>query len=465
MRKERDFLGEKELPDGVYYGIQTLRALENFSVTNIPLKAYPQLIKGLAMVKKAAATANLEMGILEEKVASAIIAAADEIIDGKLLDQFPIDVLQATNTAFNMNMNEVLANRAGEILGEAKGQYRTVHPNDHVNRSQSTNDAALTATRIVCIILIRQLVQALKDLEDTFRRKSEEFSDVIKIGRTCLQDAVPMTLGQEFEGYASIVNTMNESILATEKMLAEVNLGGTAVGTGIGAPRGYRWIAVKKLAEFSGCPLREARSLFGATQNEEAVAMLSGKLKVLALSLSKIAGDLSLLSSGPQAGLHEINLPALQPGSSIMPGKVNPAVPMLVNQVAYIVAGYDLAISMAIEGGQLEVNANGPVIDYCILESFKILTRAIEALTNKCVAGITANREVCEAYARESVSSATALVPLFGYETAASVVKEALIRKTTIVDIVVERGLLDRKKAERLLLPTNLTGPDAAQTD
>ena len=465
MRIESDFLGEKELPDGAYYGIQTLRALENFSVTNVPLKAYPQLIKALAMVKKAAAAANLQLGVLTEKVASAIIQAADEIIEGKFLDQFPIDILQATNTSFNMNMNEVLANRASEMLGGAKGEYQVIHPNDHVNKSQSTNDVASTASKIACILLTRQLVQALKELEDALRRKAEEFADVIKIGRTCLQDAVPMTLGQEFEGYASIVGMMRESVLSTEKVLSEINLGGTAIGTGLNAPRGYRRIALKKLNEISGCSLRGARSLFGATQNEEAVAILSGKLKTLAVSLSKIASDLSLLSSGPQAGLNEINLPALQPGSSIMPGKVNPVVPLLVNQVAYLVSGYDLAISMAIAGGQLEVNANGPVIDYCILESFKILIHAVEVFTNKCVTGITANREICEAYAQQSAGLATALIPLFGYETAASVAREAIARKTTVVEIVVERGLLEKEKAEKLLLPTNLIGPTGTQKD
>ena len=465
MRRESDFLGEKELPDGAYYGIQTLRALEDFSVTNIPLKAYPQLIKALAMVKKAAATANLQLDVLQNEVASAIIQAADEIMAGKFLDQFPIDILQATNTSFNMNMNEVLANRASEILGGAKGEYKIVHPNDHVNKSQSTNDVASTATRIACILLTRQLVQALKELEDALRQKAEEFSDVIKIGRTCLQDAVPMTLGQEFEGYASIVGMMMESIQSTEKVLSEINLGGTAVGTGINAPRGYRRIAIKKLNEISGCSLRGARSLFGATQNEEAVAILSGKLKTLAVSLSKIASDFSLLSSGPQAGLNEINLPALQAGSSIMPGKINPVVPMLVNQVAYVVSGHDLAIFMAVAGGQLEVNANGPVIDYCILESFKILIHAIEVFTKKCVVGITANREVCEAYAKRSAGLATVLIPLFGYETAASVAREAIARKTTVIEIVVERGLLDRKKAEELLLPNNLIGPTGTQRD
>jgi len=465
MRIERDFLGEKELPDGAYYGIQTLRALENFPVTNIPLKAYPQLIKALAMVKKAAVTANLQLGILKEEVASAIIQATDEIIEGKFLDQFPIDILQATNTSFNMNVNEVLANRASEILGGIKGEYQIVHPNDHVNKSQSTNDVANTATRIACIILTRQLVQALKELEDALRRKSEEFSDVIKIGRTCLQDAVPMTLGQEFEGYASIVGMMRESIQSAEKMLSEINLGGTAVGTGVNAPRGYRQLALKKLSEISGYSLRGARSLFGATQNEEAVAILSGKLKTLAVSLSKIASDLSLLSSGPQAGLNEINLPALQPGSSIMPGKVNPVVPMLVNQVAYVVSGHDLAISMAIAGGQLEVNANGPVIDYCILESFKILIHAIEVFTKRCIVGITANREVCQAHAKQNAGLATALIPLFGYETAASVAREAIARKMTVVETVVERGLLDRERAEELLLPANLIGPPGTQRD
>ena len=461
MRRESDFLGEKELPDGAYYGIQTLRALENFSVTNVSLKAYPQLIKALAMVKKAAAAANLQLGVLTEKMASAIIQAADEIIGGKFLDQFPIDILQATNTSFNMNMNEVLANRASEILGGVKGEYKIVHPNDHVNKSQSTNDVANTATKIACIVLARQLVQTLGELEDALRSKADEFADVIKIGRTCLQDAVPMTLGQEFEGYASIVAMMREYIQSTEKVLSEINLGGTAVGTGINAPRGYRQVALKKLSEFSGCSLRGARSLFGATQNEEAVAILSGKLKTLAVSLSKIASDLTLLSSGPQAGLNEINLPALQPGSSIMPGKVNPVVPMLVNQVAYVVSGHDLAISMAIAGGQLEVNANGPVIDYCILESFRILIHAIEVFTQKCVPGIT----VCEAYAKRNAGVATVLIPLFGYETAASVAREAIDRKVTVVEIVVERGLLDREKAEELLLPNNLIGPTGTQKD
>lgn len=462
MRVERDSLGTKAVPADVYYGIQTLRALELFHTTGVPASAHPHFIGALAMVKKAAAAANQELGVLDKDIASAIIQACNEVVSGQFLAQFPLDILQATDTSFNMNINEVLANRASEILGGQKGEYKLVHPNDHVNRSQSTNDVVHTALKVACIHLGRQLCEALQQLAEAYQRKAKESFGVIKMGRTCLQDAVPMTLGQEFQGYGSIIMAMRESICKEEPTLSIVNLGATAVGTEVNASPEYRRVAVQKLSEFSECSLQGASDLFGATQNEEAVALLMGRLKTLAVSLSKMASDLALLSSGPQAGLQEIKLSALQPGSSIMPGKVNPVVPMLMNQVAYIVTGYDVAVSMAVAGGQLELNANGSAIGYCVLESFKLLLSAIDMLTNHCVAEITVNREACEAYARRSASAATALVPLLGYEKAASIAKDALASGRPVLEVVVEQGLLDRRRAEEILDPWRLIGPTGA---
>jgi len=451
---------KKDRSDRRYYGAETSRARENFQATGVSLGAYPHFISALALVKKAAAGANLDLGALDDKAASAIIRACDEIIEGGLPDQFPLDILQGSDTSFNMNVNEVVATRATEILRSSGNEKcAVVHPNDHVNLSQSTNDVVHTAMRIATINLSRGLCGVLKQMEDALQRKSEEFADVVKIGRTCLQDAVPMTLGQEFEGYASIVAMMRESIEEEDARLTEVNLGGTAVGTGFATPGGYQCTVLRRLSEFSGHSLRAPRSLFGATQNDEGLAILSGKLKTLAVSLSKIAGDLSLLSSGPQAGLREIGLPTLQAGSSMMPGKVNPVVPMFVNQVAYIVTGYDVALSMAVEGGQLDLNANGAAIAYCLLESFKLLTNAVNIFTHRCIGGITANREVCLTYARGSVGLATALKPLLGYKTAAAVAEEALTTDKTVLEVVIERGLLDDKTAVDILSPERLMGP------
>ena len=439
-RLEHDFLGEMRIPADTYYGIQTYRAVENFPISGVSISSFPELIRALGLVKKAAAIANMRCGVLPREIGDAICAACDEIIEGKLHDQFPVDCIQGgAGTSTNMNANEVIANRALELLGHKKGEYEYCHPNNHVNCSQSTNDIYPTALRIALYSMLGQLTGDMAYLQRGFGAKSEEFSDVIKMGRTQLQDAVPMTLGQEFGAYAT---TIGEDILRVEesrKLLLEINLGATAIGTSINAPKGYAEAASKALADVSG-----------------AYVQTSGVLKRIAVKLSKICNDLRLLSSGPRTGINEINLPRLQPGSSIMPGKVNPVIPEVVSQVAFDIIGKDVTITMAAEAGQLELNVMEPIIAFSLANGIHRLRQAMRTLQDRCVSGITANKERCRSMVENSIGIITALNPYLGYETSASIAKEALETGGSVLDIVLARNLLSREKLDDILAPEHM---------
>jgi len=465
-RLEHDLIGEMEIPCDCYYGVQTRRAKENFKITGVAISHSPELIKGLAHVKKAAALANLELGILPSNVAKAIASACDEIIAGKLLDQFVVDVIQGgAGTSTNMNANEVIANRALEILGYEKGKYETVHPNNHVNLSQSTNDAYPTAFRLALHVELTKLAESMRILQKSFAAKGVEFADVIKMGRTQLQDAVPMTLGQEFAAYAT---TMGEDVLRvieTRQLINEINMGATAIGTGINAPPEYTRIVTQHLRNLTGVPVVTSPNLIEATWDTGAYVQMSGVLKRVAVKLSKICSDLRLLSSGPRAGLHEINLPPMQPGSSIMPGKVNPVIPEVVNQVAFQVIGSDVTISFAAESGQLELNVMEPVIAYNLFQSIDMLSRACHVLAKKCVDGITANKEHCRELVEKSIGIVTALNPVIGYENSTFVAQEALQTNRSVYDIVLEKKLLTKEKLDELLSPENMMHPRYIKND
>ncbi len=459
-RVEHDLLGERAVPDCAYYGIQTLRAIENFPITGIPISHFPNLIKALAMVKKAAALANFKIGLIEKEKADAICRACDEIIDGALHQHFVVDVIQGgAGTSTNMNANEVIANRALEILGYKKGDYNIIHPNNHVNLSQSTNDAYPTAIKIGLIFSIESLKNALSHLINSFRVKEQEFADVIKMGRTQLQDAVPMTLGQEFGAYATMLEEDLKIIDNAKNLLTEINMGGTAIGTGINADPDYPPIVVEELRKISGVDLKLSENLVEATQDTGAFVQLSGVFKRLAVKLSKISNDLRLLSSGPRAGLHEINLPPMQPGSSIMPGKVNPVIPEVVNQVAFQVIGNDLAITFGAEAGQLELNVMEPVIAFNLFQSIDIMRNAMITLADKCVIEITANRDVCRSYVENSIGIVTALNPYIGYENATAIAKEALKTGKSVYRLVLEKGLLTREELDKILSPEQMVKP------
>jgi aspartate ammonia-lyase len=456
FRTERDPLGEFEVPDDAYYGIQTARAVENFPISG--LRAHPDLVTATVMVKKAAAETNLSLNRLDAKVAHAIIEAADEILAGRLRDQFVVDVYQAgAGTSHNMNANEVLANRAAEILGEARGTYTRVHPNDHVNMAQSTNDVFPTATRLALLLGVRPLVKAAHELVESLARKSDAFTDVLKTGRTHLQDAVPMTLGQEFGGYAECVRRGGDDVATAAQQLRELNIGATAVGTGLNAGDEYRRRMVEYLGRDSGLSLAPASNLFRVTQSMGDVLAYSGAMRRLAVEVGKIASDLRLLSMGPRAGLAEIALPSVQPGSSIMPGKVNPSVPEMVNQVCFQVIGCDTTVMMACEAGQLELNVMMPVIAWNALHASTILREAIRALRVRCVDGIVAD----EARARElldrSTATATALSPYIGYAATAELAKESVKTGRPIRDLALERGLLDEERLNRILSADAMT--------
>jgi len=459
-RVEHDLLGEREVPAEVYYGIQTLRALENFNITGISIFHYQSLIEALAMVKMAAAKANHELGLLPDEIAVAIITACQEIMDGRWHTHFVVDVIQGgAGTSTNMNANEVIANRALEILGHKKGEYQYCHPNNHVNLSQSTNDAYPTALKIALFRSTQKLIQVLEDLIASFEHKAEEFKDIIKIGRTQLQDAVPMTLGQEMGAYAATLNEEVERLQQNVKLFLEINLGGTAIGTGINAHPGYSEKAVRHLAQISGVPVKLAANLVEATQDTGAFVMFSSALKRLAVKLSKIASDLRLLSSGPRAGLNEINLPKMQPGSSIMPGKVNPVIPEVVNQIAYKVIGNDLTITMAAEAGQLELNVMEPVIAQSLFESIEMLKNGMLTFKFRCVDGITANRERCREMVENSISLVTALNPVLGYEVCTEISREALEKNKGVYELVLEKGLLSKEELDEYLKPENMIAP------
>ena len=462
FRSEHDLLGNRDVPAEAYYGVHTLRARENFAISGVTIAAYPGLIRALAQIKKAAALANQQLGLLDEQIADAIVAACDEIIAGKLHDEFVVDVIQGgAGTSTNMNANEVIANRALEILGYARGDYQHLHPNEHVNMSQSTNDVYPTALKLATYIGIFSLVDAMAYLRRAFERKAEEFADVLKMGRTQLQDAVPMTLGQEFQTYAVMLGEDEERLKEAALLIREINLGATAIGTGINADPEYAPLVCRKLAEISGIPVITAPNLIEATQDCGAFVQLSGVLKRVAVKLSKTCNDLRLLSSGPRAGLGEINLPARQAGSSIMPGKVNPVIPEVVNQIAFEVIGNDMTVTFAAEAGQLQLNAFEPIIAHSMFKSVMHLRNGCLTLADNCVDGITANRELMLASVRNSIGIVTALNPYIGYANATEVAAEAHESGRGVAEIVLERGLMSKEKLDEVLRPEVLTRPQA----
>ncbi len=459
-RAEFDFLGSKLIPEGAYWGIHTARAVENFPITGQTVSQMPELVRALAFVKKAAAAANLQLGVIDISKANAISNACDELIAGKLHDQFVVDVIQGgAGTSTNMNANEVIANRALELMGADRGTYSLLHPNDHVNASQSTNDVYPTALRLAAWVGIAQLLDGLERLRLSFERKAEEFRAVLKIGRTQLQDAVPMTLGQEFMTFAIMIGEDEARLREARELITEVNLGATAIGTGINAPAGYCDIVIPLLAKISGIPVVRAANLVEATQDTGAFVQLSGVLKRVACKLSKISNDLRLLSSGPQAGFGDILLPARQAGSSIMPGKVNPVIPEVMNQVAFEVVGNDLMITMASEGGQLQLNAFEPIMGWALFKSAKHLANACRTLEINCVDGIEPNHPVLSKRVAASVTLVTALNPIIGYEKAAKIAKTALATGQTIAETAEQLGIMSAAEMTALLVPENLTEP------
>ncbi|MBZ0198750.1 MAG: aspartate ammonia-lyase [Ignavibacteriaceae bacterium] len=460
IRNEHDLLGDREIPFEVYYGVQTLRALENFNISGVALSFYPMLIEALALVKMAAAKANYDLGLLSKPITDAIVQACQEIIAGKYHGHFVVDMIQGgAGTSTNMNANEVIANRALEILGYEKGEYKYCHPNNHVNLSQSTNDAYPTSVKIALIKSNKKLIEVLKTLIDSFRKKAIEFSSVIKMGRTQLQDAVPMTLGQEFEAYAVTLGEEIERLEQNSNLFLEVNMGATAIGTGINAAPGYNDKCIFHLREVTGFDIVLAENLVEATQDTGAFIMYSSAVKRLAVKLSKICNDLRLLSSGPRTGFNEINLPPMQPGSSIMPGKVNPVIPEVVNQIAYKVIGNDLTVTLASEAGQLQLNVMEPVIVQSIFESTEMLKNGITILKYKCVDGITANVDRCRELVLGSIGIVTALNPVLGYETSTMLAKEALETNRGVYELVLEKNLLSKEELDNLLAPENMIGP------
>ena len=460
LRTERDLLGDREVPGRAYFGVQTLRAVENFAISGVALRDFPRFINAFAYVKKAAALANAELGVLSNEKRDAIAQACDEITAGHLHDQFVVDMIQGgAGTSTNMNVNEVIANRALEILGHQRGQYAYLHPNDDVNCSQSTNDAYPTALKLGVFLASRDTLAAMAALQAAMRTKGEQFAHVIKMGRTQLQDAVPMTLGQEFSAYATMINQACSHIDDAAQELLDISLGATAIGTGIASPPGYASLVTKRLAECSGLPVRLASDLVEATQDSSAFVEFSGALKRAAVVISKICNDLRLLSSGPRAGFNEINLPSTQPGSSIMPGKVNPVIPEVVNQVCFQLIGYDATISIAAEASQLELNMAEPIIAYDLLHGLLILKNACITLESRCVSGITANEDVCRGYVERSIGVVTALVPRIGYDRGVAIAQEALASGRSVCELVREKGWLDDEELERLLAPEAMTDP------
>jgi aspartate ammonia-lyase len=458
MRTERDPLGERQVPADAYYGIQTLRALENFPISG--LKAAPGFVTATVLVKKAAAEANASLGRLDPALAAAIVSAADEVLNGSLRDQFVVDVYQAgAGTSHNMNTNEVLANRAAEILGGGRGEYTRVHPNDHVNMGQSTNDVFPTTTRLALLMAKPRLVEAGRALAGSLERKAEEFADVLKVGRTHLQDAVPITLGQEFGGWAACVARGADDVEHAATQLLELNLGATALGTGLNAGDDYTAAAIGNLARYTGVPVVPARNRFRVTQSMGDVLAWSGAVRRLSVEVGKVASDLRLLSMGPRAGLAEIALPGVQPGSSIMPGKVNPSIPEMVNQVCFQVIGCDATIAAAAEAGQLELNVMMPVIAWNALHACTILTQALVVLRSRTVDGIAADRTRCRELLDRSTAIATALSPYIGYAATAEIAKESVRTGRPIRELVLDLGLLDPARLDAILAPESMTRP------
>ncbi len=459
-RTESDFLGPKEIPAQAYWGVHTARALENFPITGTPISAMPDLIRAFGYVKKSAARANVDLGTLTAERAAVIGAACDELIHGHFHEQFVVDVIQGgAGTSTNMNANEVIANIALEKMGQAKGHYTALHPNDHVNASQSTNDVYPTAVRLALWFAIDRLLTAMAQLRGGFALKAYEFKDVLKIGRTQLQDAVPMTLGQEFSTYAVMIEEDEARLREARALIEEVNLGATAIGTGINTPKGYADLACRYLAVESGVPVKKAGNLVEATQDTGAFVQLSGVLKRVATKLSKICNDLRLLSSGPQAGFGDIRLPARQAGSSIMPGKVNPVIPEVMNQVAFEVIGNDMTVTMASEAGQLQLNAFEPIMGWSLFKSIQHLNQACGTLLVNCVVGIEANHELLAKRVRESVTLVTALNPIIGYEKSALIAKTAIATGEPIGKVAEALGIMSAADLEALLVPDKLTQP------
>lgn len=458
FRTESDSIGSKAVPKDAYYGVQSLRGAENFNITG--LRLHREFINSLAQIKKAAAMVNSEIGLLNKKVGNVIIKACDEIITGKFYDQFIIDPIQGgAGTSINMNANEVIANRAIEILGGEKGNYDIVHPNDHVNMGQSTNDVIPTAGKITALKLLPKLITQLKRLQKALEEKSDEFDDIIKMGRTQMQDAVPIRLGQEFKAYSIVVKRNITRLIKAADELKVVNMGGTAIGTGINADEVYLNKIVPVLCDVSGLELKQAEDLIECTQNVDCFAVVSSAIKNCALSLSKIANDLRLMSSGPRTGFGEINLPPKQNGSSIMPGKVNPVIPEVISQIAFNIIGNDVTITMAAEAGQLELNAFEPVIFYKLFESIDTLTNGIDTFVNNCIAGITANRERCKELVDNSVGIVTAICPYVGYKVAAKIAKTAINNREPVKKVLLEEGVLERSELDELLDPISMTEP------
>jgi aspartate ammonia-lyase len=460
VRLEHDSLGEREIPEQAYYGVQTLRAMENFPISGVYVKNFEHMIEALAFVKKAAALANHELGVLEADKMKAICDACDELLTGKLHEHFTVDMFQGgAGTSTNMNANEVIANRGLEILGHKKGEYDYLHPNDHVNCSQSTNDAYPTSIKLAVLLSLKDLLAAMSELKEALEAKAEEFGDVLKMGRTENQDAVPMTLGQEFSAYAVMIESAMAALERAGDEFHDINMGATAIGTGINSPPGYADIVTQKLTEISGFALRRARNLVEATQNAGSFAQMSATMKRAAVQISKICNDLRWMSSGPRCGLNEINLPPMQPGSSIMPGKVNPVIPELVNQICYQIIGYDAVVSMAAEASELELCMAEPIIAYDLLHGMLILKNACVTLTSRCIIGIEANRDVCRQYVENSIGLVTALVPVLGYERSATIAKEALKTGGSVLDLVLEKGWMTKEDLDDMLSPENMTDP------
>ena len=459
-RREHDLLGDRDVPAEAYYGVHTLRAIENFPITGTRISIYPDLIAALASIKSAAARSNHELGLLDATRTDAIVAAAEEIRAGKLHEQFVVDVIQGgAGTSTNMNANEVIANRALELLGHPKGDYKFLHPNEHVNMSQSTNDVYPTALKLAAYAGIMQLVDAMAVLRQSFEAKSEEFKDVIKMGRTQLQDAVPMTLGQEFSTYAVMLGEDEQRLKEAVALICEINMGATAIGTGINSHPDYAALVCRHLREITGIPVVTASNLIEATQDCGAFVQLSGVLKRVAVKLSKTCNDLRLLSSGPRVGLNEINLPPMQAGSSIMPGKVNPVIPEVVNQIAFEVIGNDVTVSFAAEAGQLQLNAFEPIIAHSLFKSVNHLRAGCLTLAERCVNGITANREHLRRGVERSIGIVTALNPYIGYANATDIAQQALVTGDSVYDLVLAKKLLTKEQLDQILQPEVLTQP------
>ena len=460
FRKESDLLGELQVPIDAYYGVQTQRAINNFKISGQVLSSYPKFINALAMVKKAAAKTNFELDLLSEELYFKIADACDDLLAGKYHDQFPIDMIQGgAGTSVNMNANEVIANIVLEKLNKDKGDYQHCLPNDHINLSQSTNDAYPTAIKLALLQMNEVLVEKVISIVKAFREKGIEFQDVIKMGRTQLQDAVPMTLGQEFEAFAANLEEDIEKLNNNANLFVEVNMGATAIGTGLNAPLGYAKLCAENLAKISNYPIVSATNLVEATPDTGSYVIYSYAMKRLAVKLSKICNDLRLLTSGPRAGFYEINLPPMQPGSSIMPGKVNPVIPEVVNQVCYKVIGNDLTVTFAAEAGQLQLNVMEPVLCHAIMENIHFLCNAIDTLRDKCVVGITANKEICLNMVKHSIGIVTALNPYIGYKNSTKIAKEALETGKSVYNLVLEHELLTQEKLDAILDPKNMLTP------